>query len=44
MADVGSPSFRVLHYNPGLNDEGIKLHLDLLLEKRDEAHVTWAAY
>lgn len=43
-AEVGSPSFRVVHYNPGLNDEGIKLNLDLLQERRDEAHVTWAAY
>jgi hypothetical protein len=42
--EVGSPSFRVAHYNPGLNDEGIKLNLDLLQEGRDEAQVTWAAY
>jgi hypothetical protein len=43
-ADVGSPSFMVSHYNPGLNDDGIKLHLDLLQERRDEAHVIGAAY
>ncbi|XP_062147754.1 uncharacterized protein LOC133856715 [Alnus glutinosa] len=43
-AEVGSPSFRVSHYNPGLNDEGIKFNLDLLQERRDEAQVTWAAY
>jgi hypothetical protein len=43
-AEVGSPSFRVAHYNPRLNDEGIKLNLDLLQERRDEVHVTWAAY
>jgi len=43
-AEVGSPSFKVSHYNPGLNDEGIKLHLDLLQKRRNEAHVTWAAY
>lgn len=43
-AEVGSPSFRVSHYNPGLNDEGIKLNLDLLQERRDEAQVTWSAY
>jgi hypothetical protein len=43
-AEVGSPSFQVSHYNPGLNDEGIKLNLDLLQERRDEAQVTWAAY
>jgi len=29
-AEVGSPSFRVAYYNPGLNDEGISLNLDLL--------------
>jgi hypothetical protein len=34
----------VSHYDPGLNDEGIKLHLDLLQERRDEAQVTWATY
>jgi hypothetical protein len=43
-AEVGSPSFRVAYYNPGLNDEKAKLHLDLLQEKRDDAQVTWAAY
>jgi transposase InsO family protein len=43
-AEVGSPSFRVSHNNSGLNDEGIKFNLDLLQERRDEAHVTWAAY
>jgi transposase InsO family protein len=43
-AEVGSPSFRVAYYNPGLNDEGISLNLDLLQEKRDDAQVTWVAY
>jgi hypothetical protein len=43
-AKVGSSSFRVSHYNPGLNDEGISLHLDLLQEIRDEAHITWTPY
>jgi hypothetical protein len=33
-AKVGYPSFKVSHYNPRLNDEGISLHLDLLEEKR----------
>jgi hypothetical protein len=41
---VGSPSFHVSHYNLGLNDEGIKLHLDLLQERRDKAQITWVAY
>lgn len=39
-AEVGSPSFRVSYYNPGLNDEGIKFNLDLLQERRNEAQVT----
>jgi hypothetical protein len=43
-AEVGAPSFRVSHYNPGLNDKGMKLNLDLLQERRDEAQVTWAGY
>jgi len=38
--DVGSPSFRVAYYNPGLNDEKAKLHLYLLQEKREDAQVT----
>jgi hypothetical protein len=41
---VGSPSFRVFHYNPGLNDEGISLHLDLLQERREETLIIWIAY
>jgi hypothetical protein len=41
---VGSPSFRVAYYNPGLNDEKAKVYLDLLQEKRDDAQVTWAVY
>jgi hypothetical protein len=42
--EVGSPSFHVAYYNPGLNDEKAKVYLDLLQEKRDDAQVTWAAY
>jgi hypothetical protein len=42
--EVGSPSFRVAYYNPGLNDEKAKVYLDLLQEKRDDAQVTWATY
>jgi hypothetical protein len=38
-AEIGSPSFRVSHYNPKLNDEGIKLHMDLLQERKDKATV-----
>lgn len=43
-AEVGSPSFRVSHYNPRLNEEGIVLHLDLLQERREDAKVAWATY
>jgi ribonuclease HI len=42
--EVGSPSFRVAHYNPGLNEEGINLHLDLLQERREDANAACAAY
>jgi hypothetical protein len=41
---MGSLSFMVSYYNPGLNDEGINLHLDLLQERRDEAQITWTTY
>jgi ribonuclease HI len=43
-AEVGSPSFRIAHYNPGLNDEGINLHLDLLHERREAATIRMASY
>jgi hypothetical protein len=42
--EVGSLSYRVEHYHPRLNSEGMKLHLDLLQERRDKAQVTMAAY
>jgi hypothetical protein len=42
--EIGSPSFRIQHYNPRFNSEGLKLHLDLLEEKRDEARVRTSAY
>jgi len=42
--EVGSPSFRVAHYNPGLNEDGINLQLDLLQERREDARVASAAY
>jgi hypothetical protein len=44
LTDVGSPSFRVSHYNLRLNDEGISLHLDLLQEKREASRVIRAIY
>lgn len=42
--EIESTSFRVENYNSGLNNKGMKLHLDLLQEKRDDARVTIAAY
>jgi len=44
LAEVGSPSFRVAHYNPGLNEEGINLHLNLLQERYEDARAVWTAY
>lgn len=42
--EVGSPSFRIQHYNPEFNDEGLKLHLDLLEERRERAKIKTNAY
>jgi hypothetical protein len=42
--EIGSPSYRIQHYNPRFNSEGLKLHLDLLEEKREEARVRTFAY
>jgi hypothetical protein len=44
LVEIGSPSFRIQHYNPGFNSEGLKLHLDLLEEKREEVKVRTSAY
>jgi hypothetical protein len=35
--EIGSPSHRVLHYDPTQNNEGISACLDLLQERRDNA-------
>jgi hypothetical protein len=32
LVEIGSPSFRIQHYNPRFNSTGLKLHLDLLEE------------
>jgi hypothetical protein len=42
--EVRSLSYWVEHYNPGLNSERMKLHLDLLQERRDKAQVMMVAY
>jgi hypothetical protein len=44
LVEVGLPSFRVAHYNPGLKEEGVNLHLDLLQERREDARAACAAY
>jgi hypothetical protein len=44
LVEIGSLSYRMEHYNPGLNNEGIQLHLDLLEERRDRAQITMTAY
>lgn len=42
--EVGSLSFHTQQYNPGLNREGLKLHLDLLDERRERARIRTSAY
>ena len=43
-AELGSESFRVGIFRAESNDEGFKLHLDLLQEKHDQAQITMLAY
>jgi hypothetical protein len=42
--EIGSPSHRVLHYDPTQNNEGISACLDLLQERRDNAQAVHEAY
>jgi hypothetical protein len=44
LAELGSGSLRVESYQKEANAEGLKLHLDLLQERRDQAPITLAAY
>ena len=41
---MGSKSFRIGTFRAKSNDEGLKLHLDLLQKKRDQAQITMSAY
>jgi hypothetical protein len=41
---LGSGSLRVESYKAETNAEGLKLHLELLQEKRDHAQITLSAY
>ena len=42
--ELGLGSYRVETFKPETNDEGLKLHLNLLQEKRDQAQITISAY
>jgi hypothetical protein len=43
-AELGSQSLKVESYKAETNDKGLKLHLDLLQEKRDHAQITMSTY
>jgi hypothetical protein len=43
-AELGSGSLKVESYKAESNNEGLKLHLDLLQEKCDHAQITLSAY
>jgi hypothetical protein len=43
-AELGSGSLRVESYKGETNNEGLKLHLDLLQEMRNHAQITISAY
>ncbi|GMH25591.1 hypothetical protein Nepgr_027434 [Nepenthes gracilis] len=42
--EVGLPSLRVEHFNPDLNSQRLREHLDLLEEARDRARLSIATY
>ena len=42
--ELGSKSLRVGTFEVETNEEELKLHLDLLQEKRDQAQITMSAY
>jgi hypothetical protein len=43
-AKIGSRSYRVEAFQPDTNDQGLKLHLDLLQERRDQAEAMMATH
>ena len=43
-AELGLGSYKVEAFKPETNNEGFKLHLDLLQEKHDQAQITMSAY
>ena len=44
LAEVGIASYRIAHHNEGKNEEGIRLHLDLLDEVRATAEQRMTRY
>ena len=44
LAELGSESLRVRTFRVESNDERLKLYLDMLQEKRDQAQITISAY
>ena len=44
LVELGSGNYRVEAFKPEANDEGLKLHLDLLQEKCDRAQIIMSAY
>jgi hypothetical protein len=43
-AELGSRSYKVETFKAEANDERLKLHLDLLQKKHDQAQITMSAY
>ena len=43
-AEIGTPTYRVQHFDPVINDELQRQSLDLLEEKRDQAMIKVATY
>jgi hypothetical protein len=43
-AEIRSGSYCVEAFRPETNDQGLKLHLNLLQERRDQAEMTMASY
>jgi hypothetical protein len=43
-AEIRSGSYYVEAFRPETNDQGLKLHLNLLQERRDQAEMTMASY
>lgn len=44
LVEIGMPSFRTEHYDPTKNEGELRLNLDLLEEKREQAQLRLATY